>query len=429
MTRLTRTSALLALLLPAFVRAAAEEVPTNRLPATAFRILEGTHNRESAYASLAVARNGRVYVGPAVYGTNAFLVELDPASGAQRIVVDTRKLCGLEATGFAAQSKIHTRIFEAPSGRLYFGSKQGYARAVESRYTYRGGYLMSYDPATDKAVNLGRIPFRGHGVYDVAVDERRQLMHVTTCADELGDYFWYTFDLARNRFEGLGPRLLTNAHPLMAPDGSRVHVLTCDGRLACYQPDTDELTVRPMLLATHAVFAPTNGIVQCAIASDGQTAYLIPNNRPEIYAVSLVADGDGYPVRQVARFAPVDTCSTMDPSFGPDGRLYAVSKWRDPNESRKSFLHVVSYNPATGAAVDHGAITITNVAALRSALRFETPFGKAPFGGVRELADGTLAPSSAQGIALSTDGTIYVMTLSPLCVLRIDGWRATPAAR
>ncbi|NLF22098.1 MAG: hypothetical protein GX590_02965 [Lentisphaerae bacterium] len=408
------------LLLQTRGRAADEEAPANRLPATAFRILEGTHNRESAYASLAVARSGRVYVGPAVYGTNAYLVELDPASGAQRIVVDTRKLCGLEATGFAAQSKIHTRIFEAPSGVLYFGSKQGYPRKGESRYTYRGGFLMSYDPASDRAVNLGRIPFRGHGVYDVAVDERRQLMHVTTCADELGDYFWFTFDLARNHFEGLGPRLLTNTHPLMAPDGSRVHVLTREGHLACYRPDTDELTVRPMLLGTNSVFAPTNGIVQCALAPDGATAYLLPNNRPEIIAVNLDADGEGYPARRVARYASVDACTTMDPSFGPDGRLYAVSNWREPGDKRRAFLHVVTYDPSTETTVDHGAITITNAAALRSALRSETPFGKAPFTGVRELADGTLAPRSAQGIAISADGTIYVMTLSPLCVLRIS---------
>lgn len=209
--------------------------------------MEGTHNRESAYSSITVAGNNKVYVGPAAYGTNAFLVELATVNGAQRVVVDTHKICNLNATGFPAQSKIHTRLFVAPSGCLFFGSKQGYAPKGDSHYTYLGGCLMSYDPATDEATNLGKIPFRGHGVYDVAVDETRQLMHITSCADELKDYCWFMMDMKTGHIEGMGPRLHTNTHPPTTPDGSSVHMLTHDGKMARYRPD--ELQAAPAPIA------------------------------------------------------------------------------------------------------------------------------------------------------------------------------------
>src|SRR4029079_17927804 len=118
---------------------------------------------ESGYFSLSESLDGAIHVGTAKYGTNAFLVEFDPHTGKQRIVLDTNKTCGLTATGYAAQSKLHTRNFVGPSGRVYVGSKQGYPSQAEREAlkrgekipVYQGGYVMAYDPATDMAENLG----------------------------------------------------------------------------------------------------------------------------------------------------------------------------------------------------------------------------------------------------------------------------------
>src|SRR6185369_893661 len=106
----------------------------------------------------------------------------------------THKLVGLPLTptGYAAQSKIHTRNFVGRSGKIYVGSKQGYPTAAEhealqrgeSIPVYQGGYIMVYDPATDTAENLGMpMPLddqqiaagkkEGQGVIDVAADEDR----------------------------------------------------------------------------------------------------------------------------------------------------------------------------------------------------------------------------------------------------------------
>ena len=75
---------------------------------------------ESGYFSLCEGLNGKIYVGTAAYGRNSYLVEFDPASEQMRIVLDTHKLVGLplEATGYAAQAKLHTRNFVGPSGKI-----------------------------------------------------------------------------------------------------------------------------------------------------------------------------------------------------------------------------------------------------------------------------------------------------------------------
>src|SRR5687768_1037654 len=141
--------------------------------ATAYHVLPGTHTDESGYFSLCEGHNGKIYVGTAAYGFNAYLVELDPKTGKQRVVIDVNMVCGLttpEKPTYAAQAKIHTRNFVAPSGKIYVGSKQGYEFKGE-KVAYPGGYVMVYDPATDKTENLG-MPFKGEGVNDVTADEK-----------------------------------------------------------------------------------------------------------------------------------------------------------------------------------------------------------------------------------------------------------------
>ncbi len=395
--------------------------PYERLEATAFRIMKETHNRETAYASITVAQNGKVYLGPARYDENAYLVELDPADGAQRVVVDVHELCGLSEEGFEAQAKIHTRLFVAPSGTIYFGSQHGYPSEGDSPYAYRGGYLMSYDPASDTARNLGRIPFRGHGIYDVVADEERGLLHITTSAFQVGDYSWYLYDIGSGRFEGLA-RVNRGAHPLLAPDG-RVYALTHDGRLAQYAPDSDEVTVRPMVMASGEPFEP-DGLVQCEIDPKGRYAYLMPIGEPVIYAVRLDEGEDSYTVEVAGRFAS-GRVRTMDPIFGPDEKLYLVTQRRDDDRHPDQFVHVVSYDPEEGRIENHGALAVANPEELKAALGPDLSVGERPCHGMRRLPDGTLYPRHTQGIAAGEDGTIYVMTIYPLVIMRLEELRAS----
>src|SRR5688572_32919545 len=85
--------------------------PPRYVPAAAYYILPETTSEESGYFSLSESLDGSIHVGSAKYGHNSFLVELDPRTGKQKIVLDTHKTCGLTPTGYAAQAKLHTRNF------------------------------------------------------------------------------------------------------------------------------------------------------------------------------------------------------------------------------------------------------------------------------------------------------------------------------
>src|SRR5207253_9387548 len=98
---------------------AADPTPANKQPppglkylwATAYHIPPETTTEESGYFSLCEGKDGKVYVGTAAYGRNSYLVEFDPKTEKMRVVLDSHRLVGLpaEPTGYAAQSKIHTR--------------------------------------------------------------------------------------------------------------------------------------------------------------------------------------------------------------------------------------------------------------------------------------------------------------------------------
>src|SRR5688500_10079500 len=85
--------------------------PFRYVQAQALPILPGTHSEQSGYFSLSESLDGAIHVGTAKYNENAYLVEFDPRTARQRIVLDTHKLCGLTDKGYAAQAKLHTRNF------------------------------------------------------------------------------------------------------------------------------------------------------------------------------------------------------------------------------------------------------------------------------------------------------------------------------
>ncbi|MBY0460561.1 MAG: hypothetical protein K2V38_24865, partial [Gemmataceae bacterium] len=208
--------------------------------ATAYHVLPGTHTDESGYFSLCEGKNGKIYVGTAAYGLNAYLVEFDPKTGKQRIVVDVNQVCGLTTSKtptYAAQSKIHTRNFVGPSGKIYVGSKQGYRRGKDDAADYPGGYVMVYDPEADKAENLG-MPFKGEGVNDVTADEKAGLVYVVTCED----HHWVILDLKTKTFREPDPRLrLTPYAQTLVDHKGRAVVVTRDFKLARFDPSADKL--------------------------------------------------------------------------------------------------------------------------------------------------------------------------------------------
>jgi hypothetical protein len=165
--------------------AAAEPEPPPWRWSTAYAVPKETTNEGSGYFSIVEGKNGRLYIGTAKYRHNAYLVEFDPETKAMRVVVDCHKEIGAAATGFAAQAKIHTRNNVGASGRIYFGTKQGYPKEDdgEKRTDYPGGYTMVYDPESGTTRVYG-IAVPHQGIISVAPDESRGLAYVSTCSDE-----------------------------------------------------------------------------------------------------------------------------------------------------------------------------------------------------------------------------------------------------
>ncbi|MFM7113887.1 MAG: hypothetical protein ACKO26_22360, partial [Planctomycetota bacterium] len=125
-----------------------------------------TTSEQSGYFSIVEGRDGRIYIGTAKYGDNAFLVEFDPPTGKMRIVVDAEREIGVDRKGFAAQAKFHTRNNVGPSGKIYLGTKQGYPKAGEKVADYLGGHPMVYDPKTGKT-RVYDIPVPHQGIISV----------------------------------------------------------------------------------------------------------------------------------------------------------------------------------------------------------------------------------------------------------------------
>src|SRR4030095_16677186 len=128
--------------------AKADEPARKWLKATAYAIPKETAPEGEGYFSIVTGLDGRLYIGTHANAVNAWLVEFDPKTKQMKTVVDAHKAIGTDLKGFGAQAKIHTRNNVGASGKIYFGTKQGYPTEKEKREDFPGGYPMVYDPKT-----------------------------------------------------------------------------------------------------------------------------------------------------------------------------------------------------------------------------------------------------------------------------------------
>jgi len=424
--------------------AVAQELPFTYVWAKAFHIPPETTTEESGYFSLCEGHNGKIYIGTAAYGRNSYLVEFDPATEKMRIVLDTHKLVGLPLTptGYAAQSKIHTRNFVGPSGKIYIGSKQGYPTAAEREAlkrdekipVYRGGYVMVYDPATDKTENLGMpMPLderkitagkkEGEGVIDVTADESRGLIYVITCEEQ----HWMLYDMKTKTYRDLGPILRDQPNTLIDAQG-RGTAITADLQIARYDPATDKVTIDPLLIEGQPL-AKYLGAKRVhpdwRITPDGKTAYLQLLNDLRMFRVDLT-QAAGQPVVATNlgdRIEGENPDSRGSINIGPDGCVYSAVRIDNNTGFGDGLLHhLVRYTPATGTMDDLGVFAVENPDFFNfTDGRSKNPDGSArPIHGYHTLPDGTLAPLHVIMAMITTrDGTIYATTIYPFTLLQI----------
>lgn len=431
---------------------AAAEPKTAPFPyvwAKAFHIPPETTTEESGYFSLCEGGNGKIYIGTAAYGRNSYLVEFDPSTEKMRIALDTHKLVGLplEPTGYAAQSKIHTRNFVGPSGKIYVGSKQGYPTAAEKEAlargeqtpVYRGGYVMAYDPATDTAENLGMpMPLddqqvavgkkEGQGVIDVTADEERGLLYIITCEEQ----HWMLFDTKSRKYRKLGPLLRDQPNTLIDAQG-RGTAITADYKIARYDPAADKVTVDPLLVDNKPFdqFIGSGKVhPDWRMAADGKTAYLQLLNDLRMFRVDL-SGATGQPVVATNlgnRIEGENPDSRGSISIGPDGRVYSAVRIDNKTGFGTGYVHhLVRHGPATNAMEDLGVLAVKNPDFFNFAAgRQKNPDGsERPIHGYHTLPDGTLTPLHViMALIVTRDGTVYATTIYPFTLLKIETVKA-----
>ncbi len=414
--------------------------------AKAYHVPPETTTEESGYFSLCEGKDGRIYIGTAAYGRDSYLVEFDPATEKMRVVLDTHKLVGLPLTptGYAAQSKLHTRNFVGPSGLLYVGSKQGYPTAQEKKTgkvaTYRGGFVITYDPATGKTTNLGmplplgdpRLPAdatEGEGVIDVTADESRGLIYVITCEHQ----HWLLYDTRHPEkgFRDLGPILRDQPNTLVDAQG-RATAITKDYEVARYDPDHDKVTVDKLLVdgkPFRDIVGPKAVHPDWRLAADGKTAYLQLLNDLRLFEVDL-GGPTGTPVTARSlgnRVEGKNPDSRGSISIGPDGRVYSAVRVDNQTGFGTGYLHhLVRFDPKNRRLADLGVIAVQNP----DFFDFKGPQAKNPDDSLRPrhgyhtLPDGTLTPLHViMALVVAHDGTVYATTIYPFTLLRIPAPR------
>jgi sugar lactone lactonase YvrE len=391
---------------------------------TAYAIPKETTSEGSGYFSIVEGKNGKIYVGTAKYRHNAYLVEFDPATKAMKVVVDCHQEIGTNATGFAAQAKIHTRNNVGASGKIYFGTKQGYPKDEEKRTDYPGGYPMVHDPATGKT-RVYDIPIKHHGIISVTPDEARNLAYISTCNDArpVESAHFMILDLESGKYRGLIDSEHMYAFIVVDHLGRAYHPLR-GGDIARYDPRTDKLerlkqtidgkppTAESLLAHEHS--HPINW----EVSPDRKTLYAVAMSGNAIFAYDLTGEGDTLPGRRLAQLVPnakATDCRAM--CVAPNGTIWAGVA--TTLENREQLLHVVSYNPGDAQAKDHGPMAVKNpeFTTFKDAAGKDLPWHHGFF-----TKDGKLLPRYVvMGICAAKDGTVYVTTIYPYTVHEFKG--------
>lgn len=399
--------------------------PEKWVPSTAYVIPKETATDGEGYFSIIEGHNQRLYIGTHANAVNSWLVEFDPAAAKMNIVVDAHKAIGKDLKGFGAQSKIHTRNNTGKlTGRIYFGTKQGYPSKDEKREDYPGGYPMVYDPKTGQT-KVYPIPVPHHGINSITPDESRGVAYISTCADHRPgpgeNAVFLRLDLKTGKYR----KLIDTEHyyGFIVVDwlGRAYHPLL-GGDIARYDPRSERLE---RLKQTIDGKPPTDACrlalekpdpLNWDISPDGKTLYAQPMSGNALYAYDLTAEGNALPGRTLGALIEDATntdCRAM--CVGPSGTAWCAVT---ANVDGMRLCHLVRYRASDKAPVDMGIVEVTNP----DFTDFTSKDGKPlPFhGGFTKLKNGkTVSRYVILGVCETRDGAVNILALHPYSVLRV----------
>jgi len=379
-------------------------------------------NQGSGYFAIVEGKNGLLYIGTAKYGENAYLVEFDPASGQMVVVVDCMREIGSKATGFAAQAKIHTRNNVGASGKIYFGTKQGYPEKEKGeKFTdYPGGYPMVYDPAT-KTTRVYPIPVKHHGIISITPDEARGVAYISTCSDErpVESSHFLKLDLKTGEYKDLGETNHVYAFIVVDSLGRAYHPMR-GGDILRYDPKTDKVerlkqTIdgKPPTPESHLADADSHPVMW-ELAPGGKQMYAVAMSGNQLYVYDLAGKGDvieGKSLGKLSAEATATDCRAL--CIAPGGIVWAAVT--ATFEKNRSFAHLVSYKAGDIAPTDQGPLAVSNPDFTTFTDRRGQPY---PWHqGFRRFGDGNLIPTAVLLGVCATRDAQYVLALGPLTLL------------
>jgi sugar lactone lactonase YvrE len=399
---------------------------TKWLQATALAIPKQTAPEGEGYFSIIEGHNGRLYIGTHANGLNSWLVEFDPGSREMRVVVDAHKAIGIDRKGFGSQAKIHTRNNVGKSGKIYFGTKQGYPAAGEKREDYPGGYPMVYDPETGQT-RVYKIPVPHEGISSITPDEAMGVAYISTCSDHRPgpreNAHFLVLDLARGTYKDLIDTHHIYAFIVVDHWHRAMHPML-GGDILRYDPKTDRLerlkqTIGGSPPSRESHLADPDGHpINWDITPDGRRLYALPMSTNQLFVYDLTQTGDTLAGRSVGALIPeakATDCRAL--CVGPEGAVWAAITESHPEVG--SLLHLVSYRSGDKAPRDNGPVAIRNpdYTAFTDAAGKPLSF----HGGLIKLADGiTTTRHVILGVCQARDGKVYALALQPYTLLQIE---------
>jgi len=410
----------LTLLLLAVTAVPGQEPPATEYAwATAYAIPKELTNIGEGYFSIVPGLDDRLYIGACNHGLGAYLVEFNPRTEEMRVAVDAHKAIGITAKGFAAQAKIHTRNNVGESGRIYCATKQGYPDQNETRTNYPGGYPIVYDPKAEAAKVYDIVPIQHSGVISITPDESRGVAYLSTCSDERpNSTHFLILNLKTGKYRDLGDLRHMYAFIVIDHLGRAYHPVL-GGEIARYDPKSGKLERLKQTIdgkvptPQSGLTKPTTNLINWDIAPDRKTLYAVAMDVNQLYAYDLTAEGDTIPGRSLGPLitgAKTTDCRNL--VVGPTGEVWAALL-------ADNLAKLASYKPGDTAPVDRGVLAIRN----QGFTKLTDDAGKSlpAHHAIKKLEDGTMVPLYPYGgITQAYDRTVYVTTLAPYTLLKME---------
>ncbi len=349
------------------------------------------------------------------------------------IVVNAHQAIGTDIQGFGAQAKIHTRNnVGKQTGRIYFGTKQGYPAEGEKREDYPGGYPMYYDPATGET-KVFPIAVPHHGINSITPDEARGVAYISTCSDRRPgpgeNAVFLILDLKTGQYRELMDTEHYYGFIVVDWLGRDYHPLL-GGDIARYDPRSDRLerlaqTIdgKPPTDESRLALTPQPDPINWDISPDGKTLYAAPMSGNALYAYDLTTDGNALPGRRLGNLIPGASktdCRAL--CVGPSGTVWIAVTTNVEGLER---LHLARFRAEDAAPADLGPVEVGNP----DFTKFVDQDGKSlPYhAGFTKLANGkTVTRYVAMGVCETRNGDVNILVLHPFTVLRIPAAQVSP---